>query len=458
MFDLIDRVRVHLNVVLREPLSRRTRAELLYVVVALPLSVAGFVFVVVSLVLGVWLAITFVGLPLLAASGLTAWWLGSVHRRLARRLLDEPVAAPGRLRQGPGFFGWLQSALRDPGIWRARVYLVVKLPLAVLTMYLAVAFWGIGLFWVTYPLWWQVSGPGLAPRNGFLDGGALVLRGHTATRQLVAHRATVHFGQTYVDTWPRAAALVLAGLVAVFAAPWIVRALVGIDRRLIGALLGPATGAERVRQLEQARAQLVDDAAVQLRRIERDLHDGTQAQLGTLAMTLGQAKEKLEHRPDVPFDPVGAFELVEAAHRHAKEALVELRSIARGIHPPALDVGLDAALATLVARCAIPSVLHTEIPERPTEAIETIAYFSVAELLANAAKYSRARRVRVEVTERDARLCLAVRDDGVGGAAPAAGSGLSGLADRVAAVDGHLHVSSPPGGPTVIAVDLPLHA
>jgi signal transduction histidine kinase len=175
-------------------------------------------------------------------------------------------------------------------------------------------------------------------------------------------------------------------------------------------------------------------------------------------MNLGQAKEKLEHGSAVPFDPAGALELVDAAHRHAKEALAELRDIARGIHPPALDIGLDAALATLVARSAVPATLRIDVSVRPTQAIETIAYFSVAELLANVARHSRARSATVEVTARDGRLRLKVSDDGIGGARAGAGSGLSGLGDRVRAVDGRLRVSSPRGGPTVVTVSLPLHA
>jgi signal transduction histidine kinase len=173
-------------------------------------------------------------------------------------------------------------------------------------------------------------------------------------------------------------------------------------------------------------------------------------------MTLGQAKEKLEHRDDVPYDPEGALGLVDSAHRHAKEALLELRDIARGIHPPALDVGLDAALTTLVARSAVATELHSDIRQRPNKAIETIAYFTAAELLANVAKHSHANRAEVRVSTADTLLSLTVWDNGVGGAKPGGGSGLLGLADRVRTVDGRLDISSPPGGPTVITVELPL--
>jgi signal transduction histidine kinase len=241
-----------------------------------------------------------------------------------------------------------------------------------------------------------------------------------------------------------------------------VRGLAVLHRLLIRGLLGRRRGDERVRELEAARAQVVDDSATTLRRIERDLHDGTQAQLAALAMTLGQAKEKLERRPDVPFDPAGALDLVGVAHQHAKEALVELRDLARGIHPPALDLGLDAALATLVARSAVPATLRADIPTRPDQAIETIAYFSVAELLANVAKHSRATSATVDVGMRDGMLLMQVRDDGVGGAqigrSAGGGSGLLGLRGRVRAVDGELLVHSPTGGPTVIDVQLPVHS
>jgi signal transduction histidine kinase len=147
---------------------------------------------------------------------------------------------------------------------------------------------------------------------------------------------------------------------------------------------------------------------------------------------------------------------VDAAHRQAKDTLVELRDIARGIHPPALDVGLDAALTTLVSRGAVPATLHIDLPTRPTPAIETIAYFSAAELLANVARHSRARHASVEVTARDRRLRLRVTDDGVGGAVVGVGSGLQGLVDRVGNVDGDLSIVSRPGGPTEVTIELPL--
>ena len=147
----------------------------------------------------------------------------------------------------------------------------------------------------------------------------------------------------------------------------------------------------RVRSLEQARAQTVDSSAATLRRIERDLHDGTQAQLVALAMRLGMAKEKLaDGRADLDLDQVR--QLVDDAHRGAKEAIVELRDLARGIHPPALDIGLEGALSTLAARSTVPTELTVSLADRPTPAIEAIAYFCVAELLANVAQHAQASR------------------------------------------------------------------
>jgi signal transduction histidine kinase len=450
--------------VVRAPFARRTWAELFYAVVNGPLATFAFGTVVVFLVLGVFLALTFVGLPLIALGGLAARRLGRWYRDLARGLLGERAGDPPRLAPGPGFLGWLRSALRDPVGWRARVYVVVKFPLALATFYIAITVWFEGLLLLTYPIWWQLSGPpphGVIEHTSLLDGAALIGRGTNAVgAPPEAHSFTMQLGGLYFDTWLKALLLVLVGAGVLLIAPWLVRGLVGIDRLLIRGLLGPTRRSERVRQLEESRAQVVDDSAATLRRIERDLHDGTQAQLVALAMNLGQAREKLDDRADadVPFDPAGARELVDTAHRHAKEALLELRDIARGIHPPALDVGLDAALATLVARSAVPAEAQVDIRTRPSEAIESIAYFSAAELLTNVAKHSGARRATVEATEHNRDLLLRVTDDGIGGARIGAGTGLAGLTDRVHAVDGSIRISSPPGGPTKIVIVLPLRS
>jgi signal transduction histidine kinase len=216
----------------------------------------------------------------------------------------------------------------------------------------------------------------------------------------------------------------------------------------------------RVRELEQTRAHLVDDSAARLRGIERDLHDGAQAQMVAVTMKLGLAMKKLGGMTDgtgqTDLDRV--LELVAAAHRGAKEAITELRDLARGIHPPVLDQGLGTALTTLAARGDLPVELVIDLPERPSAAIETIAYFCAAELLANVAKHSGARHATLEAVHLPGLLRMRVSDDGCGGARIEARGGLAGLAERVKTVDGRLQLSSPPAGPTVVTVELPSHA
>ncbi len=218
--------------------------------------------------------------------------------------------------------------------------------------------------------------------------------------------------------------------------------------------------AHRVVELERSRALVVDDAAARLRRIEQDLHDGAQAQMVAVVMKLGLAREQLGSAavgPE-PGDLERARELVDAAHRGAIQAIAELRDLARGIHPPALGEGLGAALAALVQRSELPVKLSVELPERPSAAIETIAYFCVAELLTNVAKHSAAQHVTVQATYQAGLVRVEVRDDGRGGARVEAGGGLAGLAERVNTVDGRLKLSSPTGGPTVVAVELPFRS
>ena len=216
----------------------------------------------------------------------------------------------------------------------------------------------------------------------------------------------------------------------------------------------------RVRELEQSRAHLVEDSAARLRRIERDLHDGAQAQMVAVAMKLGLAREKLAGTLNGTVQPdlERVLELVDAAHRGAKEAIAELRDLARGIHPSVLDHGLSTALTTLAARSDVPVELVVDLPERPSAAIETIAYFCAAELLTNVTKHSGARHATLEAAHVPGLLRVRVSDDGCGGARIEERGGLAGLAERIRTVDGRLQVASPPGGPTVVTVELPSHA
>ncbi|WP_030726062.1 sensor histidine kinase [Streptomyces sp. NRRL S-237] len=244
--------------------------------------------------------------------------------------------------------------------------------------------------------------------------------------------------------------------------PYLVRLMANVDRAMVRGLLSPSDDLERrIAELESDRGVVVDTAAADLRRIERDLHDGAQARLVALAMGLGLAKEKLLE------DPEGAAAMVDEAHGEVKLALQELRDLARGIHPAVLtDRGLDAALSSVAARCVVPVKVAVDLPGdpagdpsrgRPAEAIEGIAYFVVSELLQNVSKHAGpgARGATVEVWRAGARLMIRVSDDGRGGASPSGGSGLAGLAERLGAVDGVLVVDSPAGVGTVVTAELP---
>jgi signal transduction histidine kinase len=426
------------------PFTRRASAELAYCLVGVPLGMVGFVVTVALLGVGAALTVTLVGtVPGLLVLVLTLGVgrvLGAVHRRLAGRLLGERFTPAPPFRPGRGLPGRLGSRLRDSTGWRALAYLVLKLPVSVLGCY-AAALWVGGLVNMSYPIWW------------------LGFRNHPPGTRLspVPVITLLPMGRLLVATYSGTFVAFAIGAATMLLAPWMTRAVVAADRWLIRGLLGPGALAARVRALEETRALAVDDSAAMLRRLERDLHDGTQARLVALAMSLGMASEKLGGGGR-PLDPASARKLVDSAHRDATEAIAELRDLARGIHPTVLDAGLTDALETLAARSAVPVKLSVDVPVRPTAAIETIAYFCAAELLANVIKHSAARHATIEAAQRDGVLRLRVTDDGHGGAGPGAGSGLAGLAQRVSTVDGSLVILSPEGGPTAITVELPLHA
>ncbi|HEY1915432.1 MAG TPA: sensor domain-containing protein [Streptosporangiaceae bacterium] len=374
------------SAVLRGPFTERARREVAFCVLTLPFGVfiplAGF-FVTVDAGLLLRSGPPWVsggdpsGLAVAAAVGVAA----------ALTVLLVTTGAV-RLADGPG--------------WRAVAYLLLKLPLTLLELYALAVFWGAGLANLTYPFWWQS------------------VRNHPPGTHLSAVPVITPFGwfgqgQFTVATFPGTLAVFAAGAGMLLAAPWVTRAMVAADRRLIRGLLSPESSARRLADLERTRALAVDDAAARLRRLERDLHDGAQIRLATLAMNLGMAKKKLGNSGAVP-DADAARELVDAALLGARDALGELRELARGIHPPVLDNGLPDALASLAAGSAIPAQLACRLPTRPAPAIEAIAYFCTAELLANAAKHSAANTIKIDLSERAGRLTLTVADDGRGGA------------------------------------------
>jgi len=429
------------STILRAPLTDRTVRELLYCGFGGIAGVAGFWITIVMLVSGLTISVsvagTVIGLLLLTLTMRVSRRLGALHRRLAWWLLRYRVEAPPKFQPGTGILGRLDRRLRDRAAWRGISYSLVKLPVAAVQLY-STTMACIGLVDITYPVDWvlfrhQTSGP-MVVVFPFPFGGTFNVYG---------------FAGTYLAA--------IAGAVCVLAGTWLARGINAGDRRLVRSLLGPSSMAERVSELERTRSLAVEDSAAALRRVERDLHDGAQMRLAALAMNLGMAREKLGG--DGYADNATVRELLDAAQRNAVDALADLRDLARGIHPPALDNGLPSALATLAASSAIPASVAADIATRPAPAIETIAYFCAAELIANATKHSYANQIKINIyIERSGVLRLEVTDDGIGGADAARGSGLAGLAQRVSTVDGRIDVSSPPGGPTTVIVELPLKA
>ncbi|MGW3569698.1 sensor histidine kinase [Streptomyces sp. NPDC000941] len=257
----------------------------------------------------------------------------------------------------------------------------------------------------------------------------------------------------FLPTAMAATYVTAVGLALLALAYWLTGALARADVRAATALLGPDPATElerRVEDLTERRAGTVDAADAERRRIERDLHDGAQQRLVSMAVNLGLAKATLGDLPEE------ARKVIDEAHREAKEAIEELNNLVRGLHPAVLDDrGLDAALSGIAARAALPVRLHVDIPERPAPTVEAVAYFVVSESLANVTKHAQATGADVTVARAGDILRVVIADDGVGGADPAQGSGLTGLVGRVGSVDGTFDLSSPRGGPTVITVELP---
>jgi signal transduction histidine kinase len=388
-----------------------------------PLTLFSLASVLVVLALGVWLTPVLLGFLVLAGALLYARGLGAAHRGLARALLGVSVPAPRRPELKPGLWSWVKARVGDPAGWRTAGYLLLRLPLTLagsFTVFVATAF---GLGASGYALLWFPLGEQKMP-----------------------------LFDIHADSWPGALAWSISGLLVLVVLPRLVHGFVALDRLLVVGLLGERVLSERVRDLEASRATAVEDAALRLRRIERDLHDGAQAQLVALAMKLGLAKDELTA---ADLDVAQVRQLVTAAHANAKQALTELRDLARGIHPAALDAGLDVALSTLVATSGIDARVVVDLPRRPPPSLETIVYFSAAELLTNAAKHGGPATL-VEVREERDVLWLLVRDRGPGGARVVPGGGLAGVAERLRTVDGELAVASPPGGPTEVTARVPL--
>jgi len=351
--------------------------------------------------------------------------LASVERW--RQRLIDPVALPSAHRRlmRPGLWGWLATRFREAATWRELGYaLLFSLGLAWLDAAVGLLV-GSALFLVLFPaLVWLV--PQYQPD---------ALLGFVPPRLPEAFLGTA----VGLVTLP-----VLAYVVTAYA---VVRA--GWTRSLLLGSHDRSASAELV-ELTRSRARIMHAMDAQRRRIERDLHDGAQQRLTGLIMTLGMARLQLAGVP-----PAGR-DLVETAYAQAREALTELRDLVHGIHPQVLtDRGLAPAVAEIAERCPVPVEVRIDLPERPPEPVEAAAWFVLNEALTNIAKHSGAARARIEVHGHPEVLVVDVHDDGVGGADATRGTGLLGLADRVAVLNGRITLSSPPGGPTILHVELP---
>ena len=366
------------------------------------------------------------GILLLVPGMALAALLARAERARVEAFLGQRIVPPSASSEP----AWRHRLLLTRRYRRAAGYAGVHVLWGLLTGALAVAVLGTLVAGATLPLYY-----------GLLDEDSLVL------------------GLLPLGTWATAGLVWLASLVLLALAPVLARGMTSVDSGLARTLLGSdpeeeiAHLAERVDSLTESRVATVDSVEAERRRIERDLHDGPQQRLVAIAMDLGMARDRFDS------DPAAAQDLLDKAHAASKDAIVEMRQVARGIVPPILaDRGLDAAVSALAARSPVPVTVDVS-PDvgRVEPSREAIAYFCVSELLTNVAKHAQAGHAVVRIARAPGdRLVVLVEDDGVGGADPARGTGLAGLRQRVQAVDGHLEVTSPAGGPTRAVVTLPL--
>ncbi|MFF5427285.1 MULTISPECIES: sensor domain-containing protein [unclassified Streptomyces] len=371
--------------------------------------------VLAVLVLG---SLLLVGLPFLLLAGVA---VGALERRRLRLAELAPVGDPHRLPEAPGLAAWLRRRAGERATWRELAYALL----------LATVLWPLDLLALAVGL-------GLP---------AVLL---TTPLQLAADGHETKVVKAYlVTSYPEAFVAAALGAVLLVLLTYLLGAVAGARAALARALLAPRASAPEgaIGEVIASRARLVDAFEAERRRIERDLHDGAQQRLVALTMTLGLA------RLDAPPGPLA--DQLARAHEQAGRVLAELRELIHGIRPQVLtDYGLDAALADAADRSAVPVDTDLELPRLP-EAVESAGYFAGCEALANVARHSGATRARLTARLTGGTLRLEVEDDGRGGADPARGSGLTGLADRLAVLDGTLTITSPPGGPTLLRAEIP---
>jgi len=408
-------------------LDARTYRRILYLLLALPLGVAEFTFLVSAISFGFGTVVTLIGIPVLIGT-VYAWrWLAELERRLIHSLVGIEIPSPYRPDPADGrWWSRLTARLADPATWKDLAFLLLRLPLGVLSFTVTVTVLALGVGTLAEPLYYWAA----------TDASWL---GWIQVDSLVAALALMPVG----------ALILLVGIPGLGA---LGRLYGWLAVQLLGSNADPELTAQ-VSELEGARSRIIAAADAERRRIERDLHDGAQQRLVALALNLRMAEQRAEDG-----DPAAA-ELVRQAGEEANLALKELRDLARGIHPAILtNRGLPAALQDLASRATLPVEVVATPDERLPDVVEAAAYFVVSECLANIGKHAGAESATVSVTAHDGRLTVEVSDDGVGGAALDGGSGIQGLADRVGALSGHLAVDSPPGAGTRVTAVIPLTA
>ncbi|MEV1171645.1 sensor domain-containing protein [Nonomuraea sp. NPDC049784] len=408
---------------------RRVLLDTRYTLVGFPTAVIGFVIMIAGFAAGVGTAVVWVGVPLLAGTLMTARGFADAERGWLSDVLKRPPVRP-RYKPAPpgaGRFRRIVNPLTSGQSWLDLLHGILNLPFAIASFVVTVVFWAIPLAGLTYPLYGIVTSR---------------IQGNEELPELLG------LGDGYTVN---SIFYVSLGLVFALILPFAVRGAAllraGVGRAL---LTGVAELQERIDDLAEGRAAAVSAEANALRKLERDIHDGPQQRLVSLAMELSRAQRQMAK------DPEGAQATIKSAITATRETLDELRALSRGIAPPILsDRGLAPALAALAGRCTVPVDLDVQTVERYQAAVENAVYFVCAETLTNVAKHSRATICTVQLTRIGDVLMLTIGDDGVGGAHVAKGHGLAGLADRLRAVDGELSVQSPDGGPTLIVAEVP---
>jgi signal transduction histidine kinase len=403
----------------------RTYLRILYLLLALPLGVIEFSFLVTAISFGFGTAVTLIGIPILIAT-VWAWrWIAQLERSLIGRLVGVEIPSPYRPDpEGGRWWKRIAARLADPATWKDLAFLLLQLPLGILSFTVTVTVLGLGLGLLFAPAYYWS-----------LDSGDFI--------------AAVD-----VDTLAKAIAAVPVGalilLVGIPGLSALGRLYGWLAAQLLGSNADPVLTAQ-VTELQDARSRIIAAGDAERRRIERDLHDGAQQRLVALALNLRMAEQRAASG-----DP-SAAELVRQAGEEANLALKELRDLARGIHPAILtNRGLPAALEDLAARATVPVEVIAAPGERLPDPVEAAAYFVVSECLANIGKHAGATSATVSVKPDDGHLVVVVADDGVGGASLGNGSGIQGLEDRVGALSGTLAVESPPGEGTRVTATIPL--